>query len=152
MVYYVILIAIAVWLVYKGYKSTREVPSKHNGVKVVLVHNGKSVTYNNVDDDTLKKVISETSKTDSGQTSEYPLENNGFSHAQIAWEDTQTPPLWHNIQYADRHGEYSERRVAVKHFKGTHANGNEYLGAFENGKFKSFRRDRIISIEQSHSA
>jgi hypothetical protein len=152
MVYYVILIAIAVWLVYKGYRSTQEVPSKRNGVKVVLVRDGKSVTYNNVDDDTLQKVIREASKTGSGQALESPSENKGFSHAQIAWEDTQDPPLWHNIQYADRYGEYSKRRVAVKHFKGIHANGNEYLGAFENGKFKSFRRDRIISIEQSHGA
>ncbi len=68
------------------------------------------------------------------------------AHDQITWADTQDPPVDRVVDYADRYGEITERQVAVKHFSGTHANGHQYMGVFEDGHFKTFRLDRILKM------
>jgi hypothetical protein len=85
---------------------------------------------------------------DTTPITEIDIVDSGFKHSQIAWEDTQEPPVLQRMEYADRYGEYSERMVAVRHFKGSHQNGHEYLGAYDDGTFKSFRKDRILKLEK----
>jgi len=67
---------------------------------------------------------------------------------QIEWGARFEPPVNYRIGYADSAGEYSERLVSVLHLSGKHANGHEYMAAFEAGVLKTFRKDRVIRLER----
>jgi hypothetical protein len=71
-----------------------------------------------------------------------------FDESEIQWEDAYDPPIQYRLAYADSDGEYSERIVEVTHLAGKHPNGHEYLGAFDEGQLKTFRRDRILKLER----
>lgn len=71
----------------------------------------------------------------------------GFSSGEIEWEQRFNPPLSRAVEYADRHGEYSERLVSVVS-RGTGPNGRPYLGITESGKFKTLREDRVLKLSE----
>jgi hypothetical protein len=71
----------------------------------------------------------------------------GFSPADIVWHNKNARPARHRLEYYDRHGEITERDVLLVSERGTHANGHEYVGAICDGKFKTFRRDRILKLQ-----
>jgi len=79
-----------------------------------------------------------------------PSYPSGFSSAGIQWRESFNPPLACRIEYADRHGEYSERDVYIAK-AGVGPSGAEYVGVFEDGKFKTLRRDRILKGEPTGS-
>lgn len=63
-------------------------------------------------------------------------------HLDIVWTEEFNPPETYQIEYADRFGEYSERSIHLSR-KG-HLNGHDYVGIYEDGKFKTLRADRIL--------
>jgi hypothetical protein len=67
----------------------------------------------------------------------------------ITWTDVNADPSQIFIlRYLDAHEELTERLVAA-YFVGIGDNGREYLGAYDLEGFKTFRMDRIVSIEDA---
>lgn len=75
-------------------------------------------------------------------------QSNNFL-SEIEWRDTFDPPVTYAIEYADKEGEYTQRNISVVHLCGVR-DGREYLGAYDNGVFKTFRRDHILSLNPAN--
>jgi hypothetical protein len=76
-----------------------------------------------------------------------PPQRQQEAQLDITWVEHFNPPEAYRIEYADRYGEFSERVVHLAR-KG-HYHGNDYLGIYEDGKFKTLRADRILKVEWS---
>lgn len=75
--------------------------------------------------------------------------SNYISHVPdepgLTWVEKYQPHRKCRIEYADRHGEFSDRVVfAVGLCKSV--DGHSYLGAYDGRAFKTFRTDRILKI------
>jgi len=65
---------------------------------------------------------------------------------EITWVHEFKPPEKCVIQYVDAGGAHTERHVYMAR-RGLATNGREYIGVYEDGKFKTFRTDRVKEIE-----
>ncbi len=63
----------------------------------------------------------------------------------VDWFEVFDPPQRYQIEYADRNGEHSVREVFLAK-KGRYAR-HVYLGVYDKGRFKTFRRDHILKME-----
>lgn len=66
---------------------------------------------------------------------------------EITWHELYDPEHIVLLEYQDADGASSLRYVAVA-CKGIGSNGVEYLGGYDAERFKTFRVDRILSVEQ----
>ncbi|MGA3129398.1 MAG: hypothetical protein ABSD59_01265 [Terracidiphilus sp.] len=89
---------------------------------------------------------------DKGEFPQHPRRQThsdfNFDESEIEWADSNEPPVPYRLTYASRDGELSERVVEVLHFAGKHPNGHEYLAAYDEGDLKTFRRDRILRLDE----
>jgi hypothetical protein len=72
----------------------------------------------------------------------------GFHASDIAWKERFPEPIRCHLQYADQQGDFMEMEVTVIFPLGIHPNGHEYVGAYSDGGFKTFRKDRVIRLER----
>jgi hypothetical protein len=130
----------------KSNKSKFKTKPKAEYFPVTIIKDGKSVTVNGHDRDVLKKAF-----TDAGLKTEddtHEKSHAGFRQANITWNDQHPRGLPYRLEYYDRFGEVTEREILLVSHSGVHANGHEYIGAIDGGKFKTFRKDRVIRLER----
>jgi predicted DNA-binding transcriptional regulator YafY len=51
------------------------------------------------------------------------------------------------LEYSDNEGAVTQRFIRLS-CKGIGSNRHQYLGAFDNERFKTFRADRVLKLEQ----
>jgi hypothetical protein len=144
MFYLFIIAVLAIFLygVKKGFKKD----SKPDEYPVTIIKDGKSVTVNGYDTAALKEAFHAAGlKTDD----DAPEEGHAsFRQTDIVWGDKYPKGLPYRLEYHDRFGEVTEREILLVSHSGVHANGHEYIGAIDGGKFKTFRKDRVIRLER----
>ena len=136
------LLAIFLYGVQKGYRKD----SKPDEYPVTIIKDGKSVTLNGYDDVALKTALANAGLKTEDDTHE--KSDAGFRQADIRWSDQHPRGLPYRLEYYDRFGEVTEREILLVSHSGVHANGHEYIGAIDGGKFKTFRKDRVIRLER----
>jgi hypothetical protein len=72
----------------------------------------------------------------------------GFHVSDIVWKEKLPEASRCRIQYADQQGELIDMEVTVIFPLGIHPNGHEYVGAYSDGGFKTFRKDKVIRLER----
>lgn len=70
-----------------------------------------------------------------------------FRDDEIAWTEELTPLRLCFLEYSDNEGTVTQRFVLVAR-KGRGSNGYDYLGAFDNERFKTFRWDRVLKLQE----
>jgi predicted DNA-binding transcriptional regulator YafY len=70
-----------------------------------------------------------------------------FKVDEITWKEEFTPERLCFLDYCDNEGVATQRFVLLA-CTGIGSNGYEYLGAFDRGRFKTFRVDRVRRIEE----
>ena len=65
---------------------------------------------------------------------------------EITWTEVYDPGASHMLTYCDGSGNYSVRTVAVTG-RGA-CSKHEWIGAYDGPHFKTFRSDRVISLER----
>jgi len=130
----------------KGHSRRKAEASRQQPVTII---NGKhTVTLTDYSDAQLRQAINTAIKESKSETKLPVLSGGGFRPSEIVWQDKYSQPVPCRIEYADRYGELKEARVALVSESGRHANGHEYVGAFSGGKFKTYRKDRVIRLER----
>jgi len=126
-------------------KSKPKAKSKAEYYPVTIIKDGKSITVNGHDTRELKRAFSDAGLKTDDDTHEGS--HAGFHQADIVWNDQYPRGLPYRLEYYDRFGEVTEREILLVSHSGVHANGHEYIGAIDGGKFKTFRKDRVIRLE-----
>jgi len=99
-------------------------------------------------------VISEGEMLDCVQKGSFP--ENGkplrpdvphFLGDDIVWTEEFNPARLCFLEYSDAEGEVSQRFIRLS-CKGKGGNGYDYLGAFDDERFKTFRADRVLKLEE----
>jgi len=70
-----------------------------------------------------------------------------FRDDEIVWTEELSPSRLCFLEYSDNEGTVTQRFVLLAR-KGKGSNGHEYLGAFDNERFKTFRLDRVLKLEE----
>ena len=68
-----------------------------------------------------------------------------LSFPEIIWEEEAQTPEWCMLHYRDAGGEESKRTILATS-AGVSTSGHQYLGAYDDGVFKTFRVDRILEM------
>jgi hypothetical protein len=101
-------------------------------------------------------VISENEMFDFIRTGDFPENSKpvrphtyppNFRDDEIVWSEEITPPSLCFLEYSDNEGAVTQRFVFLA-CKGKGSNGKDYWGAFDKERFKTFRVDRVIKLEQ----
>lgn len=77
----------------------------------------------------------------------HPEWHNPFRDDEIVWTEEIQPDRRCLLEYSDNEGVITQRFIRLT-CKGRGSNGFEYLGAFDNERFKTFRADRIVKLEE----
>lgn len=75
-----------------------------------------------------------------------PEFHNLFRTDEITWTEKIQPERLF-LEYSDNEGVVTQRFIWLC-CKGRGSNGHEYLGAFDNETFKTFRTDRVLRLEE----
>jgi hypothetical protein len=70
-----------------------------------------------------------------------------FRTDEIVWAEEFNPSRLCFLEYSDNEGTVTQRFVRIS-CKGKGSNDHEYLGAFDNDVFKTFRADRVLKLEK----
>ncbi len=100
-------------------------------------------------------VISEAEMMDFIQRGEFPENpkpirpefHDPFRVEEIVWTEEIQPERICFLEYSDIDGVVTQRFIRLS-CKGRGSNGYDYLGAFDNERFKTFRADRILRCEE----
>jgi BRCA1-like protein len=100
-------------------------------------------------------VISEAELIDFIQKGEFPKSekpvrpdfHDPFRVDEITWTEEIQPERVCFLEYSDNEGVATQRFVRLC-CKGRGSNGHDYLGAFDNERFKTFRTDRVVRLEE----
>jgi len=100
-------------------------------------------------------VISESELMDYVQKGEFPENqkpirpefHDPFRVDEITWTEEIQPERVCFLEYSDNEGVATQRFIRLCR-KGRGSNGHNYLGAFDNDRFKTFRTDRVVRLEE----
>jgi len=70
-----------------------------------------------------------------------------FLENDVVWTVEFNPARLCFLEYSDAEGAVSQRFVRLC-CKGRGSNGYDYLGAFDDERFKTFRTDRVVKLEE----
>jgi hypothetical protein len=74
-----------------------------------------------------------------------PEWRNPFRDDEILWTEEIQPERRCLLEYSDNEGVITQRLIRLS-CKERGSNGYEYLGAFDNERFKTFRADRVVKL------
>ena len=77
----------------------------------------------------------------------HPEFRDPFRVDEITWTEEILPERVCFLEYSDNQNVVTQRYIRLS-CKGLGSNGHNYLGAFDNEGFKTFRADRILRLEQ----
>jgi len=99
-------------------------------------------------------VISEAEMLDCIQKGSFPENGKPLrpdaSHDpadDVVWTEEFNPARLCFLEYSDAEGVTSQRFIRLS-CKGKGNNGHDYLGAFDDERFKTFRADRVVTLEE----
>ena len=76
-----------------------------------------------------------------------PEFHDPFRVDEIVWTEEIHPERVCFLEYSDNEGVATQRFIRLS-CKGRGSNGHNYLGAFDNEGFKTFRADRVLRLEE----
>ena|SRR5450631_423091 len=76
-----------------------------------------------------------------------PEFHDPFRVDEITWTEEIQPERVCFLEYSDNEGVATQRFIRLC-CKGSGSNGHDYLGAFDNERFKTFRTDRVLRLEE----
>jgi hypothetical protein len=76
-----------------------------------------------------------------------PEFHDPFRTDEIVWTEEIQPERLCFLEYSDNEGAVTQRFIRLS-CKGIGSNRHQYLGAFDNERFKTFRADRVLKLEQ----
>jgi hypothetical protein len=77
----------------------------------------------------------------------HPEFRDPFRVDEITWTEEILPERVCFLEYSDNQNVVTQRYIRLS-CKGLGSNGHNYLGAFDNEGFKTFRADRILRLEE----
>lgn len=76
-----------------------------------------------------------------------PEFHDPFRVDEIVWREEIRPERLCFLEYSDSQNVVTQRFIRLS-CKGLGTNGRNYLGAFDNEGFKTFRADRVLRLEE----